>query len=216
MKYPSTPYFAFSPANHDPKRPMVNPKTFLNRSLIITVKMDGSNVRLTNTHIGARNGEDAIHPSFDYLKQLHQGFKFCIPDTYSFYGEWCYAKHSISYIGNLALDNYLMLFGIRAEEATLWISWDRTKDFAEKIMIPTVPILAENISFSTEKSLQTTLEAYFETTVSQGHEGIVVRWADSFLDTEFNKAVGKMVRINHVQTTQHWKTQPIIKNQLVK
>jgi hypothetical protein len=45
------------------------------------------------------------------------------------------------------------------------------------------------------------------------HEGYVLRWADAFSYTEFERAVGKWVRANHVQTSDHWLFQPVVVNQ---
>jgi hypothetical protein len=45
-------------------------------------------------------------------------------------------------------------------------------------------------------------------------EGVVVRVADLFDDTDFPSCVMKSVRANHVNTDTHWKHQKIIKNKL--
>jgi hypothetical protein len=45
-------------------------------------------------------------------------------------------------------------------------------------------------------------------------EGYVVRVYDEFKYDDFNTHVAKYVRENHVQTSQHWLHQQIVKNQL--
>lgn len=45
-------------------------------------------------------------------------------------------------------------------------------------------------------------------------EGVVVRVQDQFTDDSFSLCVMKYVRANHVQTSEHWKDQRLIKNKL--
>ncbi len=47
-------------------------------------------------------------------------------------------------------------------------------------------------------------------------EGVVVRVANDFNDKDFSTSVFKMVRKNHVQTSEHWSNQSIIKNLIKK
>jgi hypothetical protein len=44
----------------------------------------------------------------------------------------------------------------------------------------------------------------------------VVRLSDEFLDHRFHMSVAKWVRMNHVQTDQHWSHQEIVRNGLKK
>jgi len=45
-------------------------------------------------------------------------------------------------------------------------------------------------------------------------EGVAVRIATEFVDSSFDHCLLKCVRANHVQTSDHWKDQDIIKNKL--
>lgn len=45
-------------------------------------------------------------------------------------------------------------------------------------------------------------------------EGYVVRVTRSFAFGEFRRVVGKYVQAGHVQTTHHWRGQPVVPNQL--
>jgi hypothetical protein len=45
-------------------------------------------------------------------------------------------------------------------------------------------------------------------------EGVVARVQDEFLEIDFPNNVLKCVRANHVQTSEHWKDQEIVKNKL--
>jgi len=43
-------------------------------------------------------------------------------------------------------------------------------------------------------------------------EGVVVRESGSFYDNNFSQCVMKCVRANHIQTSDHWRSQYIVKN----
>jgi hypothetical protein len=45
-------------------------------------------------------------------------------------------------------------------------------------------------------------------------EGYVVRNADRFKSLDFQKNVVKYVRAQHIKTSQHWLSEPLIPNQL--
>jgi len=45
-------------------------------------------------------------------------------------------------------------------------------------------------------------------------EGVVVRFAAGFDAGAFKASVAKWVRVNHVQTDEHWTRQRIVKNRL--
>jgi hypothetical protein len=47
-------------------------------------------------------------------------------------------------------------------------------------------------------------------------EGYVIRRADAFLRSEFNRSVAKYVRANHVKNEGHWLTKQVIPNELHK
>jgi len=46
-------------------------------------------------------------------------------------------------------------------------------------------------------------------------EGYVARVARRFRAHEFSRVVGKFVRKNHVQTSEHWMSGPVIPNKLI-
>jgi hypothetical protein len=68
----------------------------------------------------------------------------------------------------------------------------------------------------TSKELQTLTEnlAAQPSDLGSIREGVVIRKADSFEGKDFSNSVMKWVRSNHVQTSEHWKDQEIIKNKL--
>lgn len=221
IKYPSTSYFTFSPSVDEKDKmrdePYINLSTMVNMDLVFTIKMDGSNVMLDSEKVAARNGISAEHKSFDPLKSIHAiKIKNQIPENLQIFGEWLFAKHSIHYIDNLSLNNYLMIFGIYDKESEYFLDFNTVQDFCKKYDLSTVPVITEiKKNYFIEKELQKFIIKTAENIIKKGHEGIVVRNADSFKYDDFGKNIAKYVRKNHVQTDIHWKQQKIVKNYLV-
>lgn len=193
--------------------------TLLNRLIVITEKIDGSNTSLEHDGCYARTHASVpTHASFDGLKVLHATVKYQIPEGLQLFGEWCYAKHSIGYD---QLPGYFLLFNIRdnLEDRNngdqMWFGWDDVEAWAQRIEVPTVPVLFKG-TFTSENELKNlTKSLMLEPSCCGGErEGVVVRVASAFADEEFADCVMKCVRANHVQTTEHWKDQKITKNKL--
>lgn len=187
--------------------------SLLNVPIVITEKMDGSNTSLESSGCFARTHASApTHSSFDALKALHASVKYIIDKDIQIFGEWCFAKHSIEYS---ELPSYFMLFGVRYLDENRWGSWTDVEMWAGDLGVSTVPLLFTG-KVSSEKELQTLTESFINQPSCCGgiREGVVVRLAQSFDDDNFSKFVMKWVRANHVQTTEHWKDQEIVKNKL--
>jgi hypothetical protein len=212
-KYPRTPHLPFSPGGTNDDRRLSSISHFLNKQLIITEKMDGSNVCLESQNVFARShASSPNHPSFDALKALHASVKHKIPDGIQIFGEWCYAKHSIEYS---KLPSYLLIFGIRQNFE--WLDWPETSMWADELEVETVPELSDPVTYANEQHMQRVIEiaaSHKSSTFGGEREGIVVRLYDGFKDSDFGLSVAKWVRANHVQSDDHWKNQEIIRNKL--
>jgi hypothetical protein len=115
-----------------------------------------------------------------------------------------YAKHSIFYD---KLSSYFYIFAIY-DDNNFCLSWDDTEFWAEELKIPTVPVLYRGIWDEDKvKSLIKTESAF-----GKEKEGFVVRLESGF--SYENHSVRKFVRKNHVQTSNHWMNEEIIKNKL--
>lgn len=214
-KYNRTFHLPWSPGctNDDKIATSVDP--LIGKQIVITEKMDGSNTSLeqggcfSRTHSGP-----PTHPSFDQLKAVQAEVGFQIPSGMQLFGEWCYAKHSIEYD---ALPGYFLLFGIRELDAVepFWYEWEEVKEYAQYFDLSTVPVLFTG-TVSSEKELKELTESLMIQPSAYGgiREGVVVRIAGEFPDKDFASSIMKCVRANHVQTTEHWKDQEIIKNKL--
>ena len=196
-KYPRIPHLPWSPGGTRDDRRLASVASLLNQELVISEKMDGSNVCLESQNVFARSHSGAPkHPSFDALKALHSGVKHLIPDGVQVFCEWCYAKHSIAYSN---LPNYLLVFGVRylpplsthplikEMAGNDWLQWDEVEAWAEELGVKTVPVL-DHIRVPTKEDLKEHIEALYAWTQ---REGVVVRLARSFSNAEFDTAIAK-------------------------
>jgi hypothetical protein len=186
--------------------------------IIITEKIDGSNTSLEYNGCFARtHSGPPTHQSFDGLKALHASVKYKIPEGIQLFGEWVFAKHSIAYD---ALPGYFLLFNVRdlTSRTPFWSSWEEVEMWAEEIEVPTVPVLFKGIVSSEEELKELTESFMIEPSKCGGiREGVVVRVASGFLDSEFSTHVAKMVRANHVSlNNDHWIHKDVVKNHLYK
>lgn len=214
-KYERTFHLPWSPGGTSDDKRMKDISGLLNTDVVITEKMDGSNVCMeadgcfARTHSGPPD-----HLSFDCFKQLHSMCKSRIPKGIQIFGEWCYALHSIPY--DRLPGSYFLMFGARELFTNKWVAWEEVELWAEELQLPTVPVLTmTNVKNETSfKDLINTLCAQ-PSVCGKVREGVVVRVSREFSNEYFPRLVAKWVRKGHVITDQHWKTQEIIRNKLL-
>lgn len=216
MKYPRTFHLNFSPGGTDDDKRLKNNLSFINQNIVITSKIDGSNVCLTSKECFARtHSGPPSHPSFDLFKQMHADMKVNIPDEFEIFGEFALAKHSIHYS---SLPSYLFIFGILNTKTEYWLSWKDVNEYCSLLNLTTVPQLFEG-TISSEKEFIFKINSLVkekEFGIDE-REGIVVRLIESFHNDFFKDSCAKWVRKNHVSPdNDHWKHQKIIKNELIK
>ena len=212
-KYPRTPHLPWSPGGTKDDRRVESVDSFIGRELIITEKVDGSNLCMTRSNVFARShGAAPGHISFDYAKGLHAGLSHTIDNGVSLFGEYCYAVHSIAYT---KIDGYFLLFGARDDTINKWYSWDDVELQAMDSCVLTVPVLWRGMVDSAEQLEERTNSLCEDASYFGGdREGVVVRLADSFADEDFSKSVAKWVRANHVQTDDHWKSRTVVRQRV--
>lgn len=215
-KYNRTLHVPFSPGGTSDDKIAKDVSTLFNKELVITEKVDGSNTSLEKEGCFARtHAGPPTHASFDGFKALHSSTKHLIPDNYQFFGEWCYALHSIPYD---KLPTYFLMFAGRfpQDDHLQWSSWEEVEMWAQEIGVASVPVLWKG-QVKTEKELRSLVERLAAEPSDLGtiREGVVIRVADTFHNDDFSKFVMKWVRKDHVQTSDHWKTQEIIRNKLL-
>ena len=214
-KYNRTFHLPWSPGGTNDDKRAASVDSLIGIPIIITEKMDGSNTSLESKGCFSRSHAGApTHASFDGLKMLHAEVGFQMPPDMQFFGEWCFALHSIAYS---ELPGYFLLFGIRELDSTdsFWYAWEEVEEYSQYFNLPTVPVLFKG-TVSSEKELQKLTETLMSQSSACGgiREGVVVRKACEFTDDKFSESVMKCVRANHVQTSEHWKDQVIVRNKL--
>lgn len=228
IKYLSTPFLPSSPGNEKNDINLTSLGPFVNQPLVVTVKMDGSNVCISKSGgVCARNGQSADHPSFSLLKEVFANiYIHVLDDDIQIFGEWIFAKHSIHYVGDMALNSYFQIFSVYDQNAEMFLGWEDVEKWAEKLGVPTTPVL-ETLQCSSLKELERRIHQMITNTVDNGHEGIVVRLTYPFPYGSFESytttngktswkvaAIAKYVRPDHIQTTGAWGKEKVIKNEV--
>lgn len=207
MKYPRTYHLPYSPgATKDDKKLQDGWfKNYIGQEIVITEKLDGENIHMTQKDCYARSdGAPTRSPwsrnIWDPQDGLYWKIKDCIGPNETIFGENLYGVHSIEYID---LADYFHLFAVN--DGNKWYSWDDVKMMAKFMDIPHVPELWRGMVFK-EDELRKLVEEYVTKPSIYGRqrEGVVVRITDSFPIEDFSKYVCKWVRKDHVQTDEHW------------
>lgn len=214
-KYNRTFHFPFSEGASSDDKIALDISGVIGKQIVISEKLDGSNCSLEHSGCFARtHSGPPVHESFDGLKAMHANIKHKIPPNIQLFGEWVFAKHSINYS---ELPSYFMLFNVRDLNTNTWASWDEVELWAQEIETHTVPVLFKG-EVKSDIELQKMIKSFMIQSSKCGGEmeGVVVRVANEFNDNDFATSVFKMVRKNHVQTSEHWTNQTIIRNLIKK
>lgn len=206
VKYPKTMHLPWSRSYTDDDRILTGTDHFNGREVVITEKMDGENTTMYSDFIHARSLDSKDHPSRHFVKTLHGGIRYMIPEGYRLCGENVYAKHSLAYT---SLPGYFLLFSVWNDQ-NICLSWDETTAWAEKLGLPPVPVLYRGMWSEEAAKRCYTMKSKF----GGEQEGYVVRLASEFAYEDFKRSVAKFVRKNHVQTDEHWLSKPIEPNGL--
>lgn len=212
-KYPRTSHLTFSPGGTSDDKKLDSNSYLINKEIIISSKLDGSNFCFTNKECFARSHSGPPkHKSFDMAKSIHYQIKTSIPNDLFIYSEYLFAKHSIYYT---QLPSYLFIFNILDIKQNIWLSWDDIEKISTQFDIPTVPVLFRG-KFLKEIELENMinmLSSQKEFNIDE-REGVVVRAANSITAENFSTSCAKWVRAGHVTTDDHWRFKEIVRNKL--
>lgn len=206
IKYPKTKHLPFSKGLTRGDKVIESYESFIGKEIVVSIKMDGENSSIGRDFIYARSLDSVDHPSIHWLKGLWGSIKHDIPENWRICGEDLFAKHSIFYND---LPTYFMVFNIWNED-NYSLSFDDTLTWCELLGLQHVPVIYRGIF---DESILKKIADEMDT---EKNEGFVIRIADSFYFKDFQKCVAKWVREKHVKTSQHWKYDKIVKNELIK
>jgi hypothetical protein len=208
QKYPRTFHLPYSPGATNDDKIAKDLSSLIGVEIVISEKLDGSNSCMEPTGVFARShGQTPTHKSFDLLKQRFYALQYSLHPNEQIFLENCYAVHSITYE---ELSDFCFVLGVR--KGNDWLSVTQTQTRAGELGLTPVPVLFKGI-VKNEKELEKIVLtlATTESIFGGAREGIVVRTEAGFADQDFSKCVMKWVRKDHVQTSEHWMNQPIIK-----
>ena len=202
LKYPRTPYWPFSPTIGRGDTLHADPERFVGHPVVVTEKLDGSNVLLHQGKVYGRSVADEAANKWMAMVKKHHAWKVTEPDAY-LYGEDIYGVHSIEY-GAVREDETFHAFALRDANGG-FRSMAALERFATERSIPVVPVIFRGV-FASVAEMRVFLEhEQAQRSVLGGErEGTVVRIAEGFASAEFARNVFKSVRRDHVQTDQHW------------
>ncbi len=201
-KYPSTPYWPYSPSvgRGDALHP--DPRQFVGEPVVITEKLDGGNTLLHAGEAYARSTSAPSAGKWMAMVRKHHAWKVRDPEVY-LYGEDIYGVHSIVY-GPVPESETFYAFALRDGDGA-FAPFDEIESYAVQREIPVVPVLFKGRFESVAEVRSFVERAHLEPSALGGpREGIVLRLKKGFTALEFPNNVCKSVRVDHVQTVQHW------------
>ncbi len=201
-KYPSTPYWPWSPTLGRGDAVHANPERFVGEEVVVTEKLDGGN---TLVHAGEVYGRSVSTPSdgkWMAMVKKHHAWKVTEPEVY-LYGEDIYGVHSIVY-EPVAEHGTFHAFALRSGNGRFG-SFAGVEEYVDRLGIPVVPVLFRG-RFRSVADIRSFVDRTHREPSSLGgeREGVVLRLARGFPAAEFPDNVCKSVRIGHVQTDEHW------------
>ena len=201
-KYPRTSYWPWSPAVGRDEDIHKSPDMFVSQPVVVTEKLDGGNTLL---HGGRAYGRSVATPSdgkwMAMVKKYH-AWKVTDPNIY-LYGEDIYGVHSIAY-GAVQEDETFYAFALRNTDGD-FASFPDLEAYAKGQSIPVVPVLFRGVFRSLSEIRAFVEHAHHESSVLGGErEGVVLRLTRGFPEAEFSRSICKSVRVDHVQTDEHW------------
>lgn len=250
LKYPRTPHLEGSRLQiGDEGQGHVLLSSLANQHAVFEEKLDGANAAISFTSAGEMllqsrghyligGGRERQFTPFKRWALAHEGRLLeLLEDRYVMYGEWLYAKHSVSYDH---LPHYFCEFDIFDKAQGVFLSTPRRRGFLAGSPVVSVPVLHEGPMPAKAKSLAGMLRhslakspswrQSFETTVQRQGLDLQLNWKQTdksdlseglYIKVEDEHQVVsrfKWVRPDFVQTIlesgSHHSTRPIVPNGL--
>ena len=206
-KYPRTPYWPGSPSAEEDHRLAPEPENFVGQQIVITEKLDGSNVLLNRGEIYARSTSGGPAKGQPWLAMTRKHHAWKLAQSWCphilLYGEDLYGVHSVEYGPMREEDTFRAFASISTGRN--FDSFASTMKLADRLGVALVPVLFEG-KMRSKAELQEFLDEQHQRESELGgeREGMVIRSANSFRADEFGLHVCKSVRKGHVQTDEHW------------
>ena len=151
LKYPSTPYWPYSPAIGRDERVHPAPACFVGSPVVATEKLDDTNTLIHDGKVFARSVAAPSDAKWMAMVKKHHAWKVQEPGV-CLYAENIYAVHSIEY-GPVAEQETFYAFALRDERGT-FASFGDLEAYAASKDIPTVPVLHRGRFATVEQARQ--------------------------------------------------------------
>ncbi|MDE0128876.1 MAG: RNA ligase family protein [Gammaproteobacteria bacterium] len=170
--------------------------------MVITEKLDGGNTLLHSGEVFARSTSAPSAGKWMAMVKKHHAWKVREPDVY-LYGEEIYGVHTIVY-GAVPESETFYAFALRYEDGA-FAPFEKVESYAEQKEIPVAPVLFKGRFESLDELRGFVEHAHSKPSALGGaREGVVLRLAKGFPAKDFPNNVCKSVRVDHVQTDEHW------------
>lgn len=201
LKYPRTSYSPWSPSM-SAKQVHPGMEFFLNKDVVITEKIDGSNTCLFHGEVYSRATNTPTCNKWFAMVKAHHAYKTLDLDL-MIHGEDIFGVHSIEY-GPVKENCTFYEFGI--SDKNYFLSWQDTEEYCKLLDMPTAFVIFRG-RFSSVEDIREFLASEHNKPSFLGdtREGVVMRLASQFERSDFSRSVVKSVRPNHVQTDSHWR-----------
>lgn len=221
FRFPHTPHLVWlgsgSPRD-DKVLSQEEAKKLLAGEVVVEEKLDGANLGFSLGPDGGirvqNRGQYLLPPFTGQFTQLgkwmevHQDRMFdVLTETLMFFGEWCAARHSLSYD---QLPDWWLMFDVYDKSTERFWSTPRRNALAINLGTSTVPCLSKGrIGMARLEREISDAGSRFRTGKL---EGIIVRKEDAM----WLQSRAKLVRADFTQTiSQHWRTRLIEPNRLI-
>jgi hypothetical protein len=208
-KYPRTPHWPTSPGMTNDDRRHSFPEIFFLHDVVITEKLDGSNVALHGGNVYSRGtGAPSNCPWHGMVKKHHAHKTLTTNENVVLYGEDLFGVHSIKYDA-IREDETFRLFGVFHMSKDRSFGWfddfKATEQAAIDLDMLTVPTLFKGKFNNTSEISDWFEREIVKPSVLGGErEGFVIRLSGVIPIDMFSTRVCKYVRADHVQTDEHW------------
>lgn len=218
VKFPSTPHLAVLPGVTVREDKVLSDRernAFLAHALTVEEKIDGANLGLSFDHNGdfhAQNRGGHIQTPYtgqwkkltEWLAPRLDTFFEVLADRYILFGEWCYAKHSVTYT---QLPDWFLGFDIFDKRVQNFLDVKKRNEIFASLAVLSVPLLKTGI-FSLSALEEIFTRSWFGDSPA---EGIYLRY-----DKEgWLQGRCKLVRPSFVQSVEeHWSRSAITPNRL--
>ncbi len=220
IKFPTTPHIETPPGGLVRGDKLVDEAVrhrLLSETVTVEEKVDGANVGIwfdddDQPRLQSR-GEligPSAHPQFNPLKAWVAARRYRLNEVlakrYIFFGEWCYARHTVFYD---KLPDYFLGFDVFDRKQDCFLSTNRRDTLLEPLEIEMIPKLYEGVLGDINK-----LHVLLDTSMvgSQPMEGVYIR-----LDKDACLVLrAKYVRKSFLQPDEiHWSRREIEPNRLI-